>query len=799
MTGEAKTEPLHTETPGDMPSLARASDGALWLAWRRWDAAAATWQILVRCGAAASMTPTPRVLRESVTGLASPSVLATADGRVFLSWLEGDAGGWQVCAGRVEANGLIDVEKISDGDGALHACSCLDSDGVPWVAWQTGGSGSNAIILRRYADDGWSTSLCASPLGAACWRPTMTARRQGGVWVGWDAEDHGTFDVFVRWVDPARKLGELHRITCSRTLDMNATVAETPDGRVWIAWGRNRHWNDSRIYRLTPRRDLMLRCLDPETGELSVCDNGSDAAGGMVPVPRGEWGDNLTLANVVADPAGGVHVFFRHTHVPGDRTKGNYGWGWHVERMSRIGASWVGPERCGPRTGYSMGGFPVALHEASGVIACQECEPLGASGRSSNTVSGVALYPLQLPRAAEPALAPFSWHERTDGGHVRPLPGLDHPSVVASGPDEACLGRRLAGDAEGSEPEAAALPGARLVWGDLHRHSDFSKCVAAWDGSLLDHYRWARGVAGFGFYCVTDHLEHMTDADWRHCMNLAQQFHAPGSFVPLIGFEAFACPPQGMHVNVYARNPEAGMVARCVALENLYDLERLCAGIHREGVADQVFVIPHFHALVRDLSGLRFLPDCGLDIIPVIEVVQTRGWSMSFATAVADSYEKLGFTGSSDHSSPPWGRAWKVVPGWQFQHAITGLWVDELTSDGVIDALFRSRAIATNGVKMAVELSVDGHDMGESITAGAPPTVRVRAHGTTEILSAEILRDGRVVQRVEQDDPELDLEFREDTLAPGRHTYFARVVQEPEPGYHYFGEAWTTPVWVTVE
>jgi len=592
-------------------------------------------------------------------------------------------------------------------------------------------------------------------------------------------EERGTFNLLVRRVPDQEHFGPVHRITSTRAIDHDCTLGEDPWGNVWVAWSRIEHWQDTRIYRLNPRREIYVRCLDPATGRIHVCDSAEEQHGGRVDIPRGSWQDNVAGVTLHVDRLGAVHLYTRHIHITGDRTKGVYDWGWAVREIVRDGSTWRGPERVSLGEGFSTSPPSILESEDGLLLACQESD--NTSGmphvnvREPNAVPHISLYQVPLAHGRRPGTAGRLWEVR---GSSRPS---DAVRILACTQDD----------------------GEVLIWGDIHRHSDMSKCVSSVDGSAWDHYRWARSVAGLQFYCITDHWDHLNEHEWRARIDLARRFDAPGEFAALLGFEAAGGAagtlPPGMHVNVYGRDREAAILAMRTFVRqsrNKGSLGGFCHDLERAGLGDRVLVIPHYHGIPRGFPDIGFLPLASRAYIPAVEVVQVRGFAPGLAKALAASDLHVAFTGSSDHASPPWGHAWKLVPWWHYQHAITGLWVKEITVDGVIEGLRRRRAFATNGVKLAVELKIDGHEMGQSFSTSQPPHILVTARATTEISKAQIIRDGVVIHELRGDGAALHATLDDETLPPGEHYYYARVWQEPELGYSYPGEAWTTPIWV---
>ena len=81
---------------------------------------------------------------------------------------------------------------------------------------------------------------------------------------------------------------------------------------------------------------------------------------------------------------------------------------------------------------------------------------------------------------------------------------------------------------------AHALKGYRLVFGDLHRHTDISEDGGINDGSLIDTMRYAADAAGLDFIGITDHTRYLTRRYnlWR-LKQIADLYYRPGTFSPM--------------------------------------------------------------------------------------------------------------------------------------------------------------------------------------------------------------------------------------------------------------------------
>lgn len=85
----------------------------------------------------------------------------------------------------------------------------------------------------------------------------------------------------------------------------------------------------------------------------------------------------------------------------------------------------------------------------------------------------------------------------------------------------------------------------QVYFGNLHSHSG----VSDGNGTQQEAFTWARDVAGYDFYVITDHAEYISPREWRETGDQADIFNEKGRFVAMRGFE-WSHPLAG-HINVY--------------------------------------------------------------------------------------------------------------------------------------------------------------------------------------------------------------------------------------------------------
>ncbi len=384
---------------------------------------------------------------------------------------------------------------------------------------------------------------------------------------------------------------------------------------------------------------------------------------------------------------------------------------------------------------------------------------------------------------------------------------------------------RVRGRAVGAEPgfdfEAESNPllvspaGRRILWADLQNHSGLS------DGSATpdDLLRYAREIAALDAAAVTDH-DHwgmrFADAEpeiWRATLEAVDRRHDAGRFVALAGYEWTNWVEGHRHVVFFEPTTEAvsGLLLSSID-ENFDEAPELWAGL--EGVRALTF--SHHSAGAPIATDWSLEPPAGLE--PVTEIVSVHGSSESvdspgvvvrgalegnYVRDAVDHGYRLGFVGSSDgHDGHP-GLAHLVSPS----GGVAAILSDEVTREGICEALLARRTYATNGPRIVVRASYAGWPIGAEIPAagaaagdvgpiaGVPErTLVVRAVAPGEIARIEVISrqsaagTGATVGEAlcPEGERECSLTVTLPEFRPGGYLY-VRVVQTDG------GAAWTSP------
>jgi hypothetical protein len=373
----------------------------------------------------------------------------------------------------------------------------------------------------------------------------------------------------------------------------------------------------------------------------------------------------------------------------------------------------------------------------------------------------------------------------------------------------------------------------RLVYGDLHRHTDFSNCRTGFDGCVLEHFRYAYDMAALDFMGTSDHTDIVKKYDpyeWWQTQRMVDVFYAPGKFNSLYAYEREQSYPWG-HRNIIF--PERGgpivyinrKLYEASQWSALYPVhagageitpQELWTILHQYGKA--VAVISHTGATgmgtdwdrydkidntlentVEIFQGARVSyeglgapqPTVGLrrgqkytadnaseaeipaPPSPINDFGKKRNNGV-YQHALADGH-KLGVFASSDHIS---------------QHtAFGGVYVEENTRMGLIEAFKARRTMAATD-KIFVEFSCNGQPMGSILESPANPELKYAVNGTAPIKRLTIVRNEKDYRVFEPGKVEVDGTFKDEAPLAGENRYYLRVEQEDG------NMAWSSPVWV---
>lgn len=175
------------------------------------------------------------------------------------------------------------------GEAGEYDADVVSHGGSLWYAWLefTRGEGDR-IWVGAQRDGEWTSRTLITESYGAFARPTLTATSDGCLWLSYEVERDGQWDVVARLLERGRPSGEPVVISRSDGADIRHRTAADPTGGIWFVWQSDQ---DGQF-------------------DIRACRLEGNSAGDEEAVstsPRGDW-----HPHVAVDARGTVHVVWDH-------------------------------------------------------------------------------------------------------------------------------------------------------------------------------------------------------------------------------------------------------------------------------------------------------------------------------------------------------------------------------------------------------------------------------------------------------------------------------------------------------
>jgi hypothetical protein len=319
---------------------------------------------------------------------------------------------------------------------------------------------------------------------------------------------------------------------------------------------------------------------------------------------------------------------------------------------------------------------------------------------------------------------------------------------------------------------------------------------------LDESYQRAREEYGDDLVAITDHEsflgKRIAEAEWAAMMAACERYCEPERFITLPGYEWTG-----------TRHPGPGH--RCVYWPDIN--YPLIGREHPDGRSSASLV-----QRVKALGGVVFphhVGWTGADAAVHDPLVQTC-WEIvschgayeasgegalgqrdtplagQFARDQLEAGLRFGFVGGSDGHGLLWHHG---VAHCRDSHrtGLTGLWLRELSRQGVFEALQARRTFATSGSRLALGLWVDGRPMGSAVPTGPWGGVRLWVEAQSPLAKVELIGSGGRRWLLSSQGCSLRQELRLGDLDwqdTGPAFLYLRVQLKDD------GMGWSSPVWL---
>lgn len=790
----------------DFTSIAQSSDGTLYAAYAAYYDAHDQIRLHKRLPGGDWSTRTYVPLVKPRADIWMPQLAIDAQDRVWVVWSEQtdqtrtQSGNWDLYARALdekknEWGPLIRLTQDPKPDINLHVTT--DAQHNIHVVWQGHSENSGDVMYCRYDGTEWSQPLTVTSGSASDWYPQVAVDKRGVAWIAFDSYRNGDYDVFLTSVTDG-KPGEVHTVAASKFYEAHATVACTPDGRVWVAWEQGGfNWGKDQGHWLNltgKQRGTILGST--RSVKVAAFQDGKVFAGPELQGALAEVEPKITaMAGLAAGPDGRLWLRFRKVNRGSFDARGRFRRYW-TENVTHLTAQgWATAQQL-PASGGRISVFSRQVTAKDGGLLIAYSGDQRENGNPHQPIHDRALVALLPKPEGSPGSPMLSEYKPPEPGDLPAWNDQAERDAVAA----ARAHRVKVGDSE-----------LRIVRGDLHRHTELSWDVGPGnDGSYLDFYRYMIDVAAMDFGGLTDHQGGGHYAyHWWLTEKSSDLYYLAPRFVPLYGYERSARFPDG-HRNIFHSYRGVPVFPFQVKTNLTGVFPGVGAGDLRSNDTKLLYQYLHnsggvaiSHTSGTDTMGTDWRDNDPL-IEPVVEVYQGARNSYEVVggprvhdltkmpaaqapggyqeegmvwNALAKGY-RLGMTSSSDHGSTHISYSMVYTPANDRESIL---------------AAIRERHTYGGTDNLIVEAWANGHFMGEEFTTSERPSLQLKVRGTGPVMRVDLIRNNQYLYNSAPEKQDVAINYVDMEAKPGLNYYYFRVLQED-------GEvAWASPLWINLK
>ncbi|MBT3377060.1 MAG: CehA/McbA family metallohydrolase [Lentisphaerae bacterium] len=746
----------------DEPAMAQAGDGSLYVVWNGFRDGSDSLRVgrwLDSSGASAAKAGEWQIAGGKGVYVLNPTILAGTDSATVFYSQEQSETDWDLMVTTVTAAGPQKPVRLAGGAGVdVKPAACRVSGGVVWLAWESNQSGSRRVVAAPWRDGKLGAIEELSPAGVSSYSPSIAVLPDETVCVAWHSYAESNYDVFMARRTPVGKWTAPARLTRAPAVDRHAFLF-TCGEELWLAY---EHTTMGRAYRVaaTGARRLIIAQVTSRDQLLVLKGLASSPLKGRCEAPSAAF-----------DSAGRLWVAHLRPRLPRA--------GWDTFLTGYAGGSWLPLRRVSAAKGMDRRPWLV-LKEGKALVLCQSDnlpETWSKVSKTAESSSELHLATVELPPAGDvsPPLTEPLIESDVDSGTatLRTERGEDIPSPTIE----------YRGDT------------LRLFYGDLHHHSNVSVCNRLGDQTIDESYQHMRDPVSLDFACVTDHGYNINPYLWGLTAKMARVCNDPDRFLTFLGEEWTSSFEKYSEKHPYGFHGHRNLILEDAYFPRWWNANngQTPAEVWSELRAMKAsFVqIPH---QIGDTGNVPTDWDyTDEDAQPVAEIYQTRG-----------SYEYKGTPREAPRSTP--GGRYFIQDAWA-RGIVIGViaspdhgggrgkacvYAKDLTRAGILEGLRARRCFGTTSSRMALDVRVNGHLMGEKIPAsgGKPVEITVVARCPAAIDRVEICRNNQFIYCKRPDGNEASVTFVDSEPLNGRSYYYVRVIQKDEE------IGWSSPVWL---
>jgi hypothetical protein len=784
-------------TYDNQPAVTEAADGTTWTAWIRFKNHGAD-EVVVSARRNGSTAP-PQVLSPRPGQYIRPA-LAASGSEVWCVWTTSEPDRVSsIWYSRCSGNAWTTAARLLPEEPRAHQNPEIAAGpgGRAAVVYQVHTGKAYDIHLRIWDGKAWSIPQSLNAPGIDGWDPAVTFDSKGLVHAVWCGFQDGDYDIYWK-----RGEAEPRRLSARGEYDLHPSIAPSSDGTVWVSWDVVVIPHHASSGRTTITGANLKKGMDESHGkagakssiDVRVLDGDTIRVPGKpreeITAPKGYLIAHCGMAKIAVGPAGEPWIF--HRALRRAANVGGIGYYWDLLGRPFRQGRWQEPVRFAEADGYLE--EPGLATSPEGIRVAYGGEHRSAHlGRGAKVPAADESQPHDHHRDFD---SRRGWNGETYLATAEALgPGPERTAMAGAGaPDDRHLQPRPR-----MKPYSTDIAGktAHLYFGDLHRHSNVSRCSQGGEPTPDDLYRYGTDICRYDFFGLSDHAEDprqtgydVIDYYWWKQQKLADLYHIPGFMSVLYNLEWSLGFPHGHHNTVFPARPTQRLDRSIAASSTLAKGWKVLDENHVKAIT-----IPHTGAdpsmgTAWDVQDDRYQRVC--EIFQACrgsyehpgcprEFSNTRNKKGFYWNALEKGYH-VGVISSSDHG---YGVAYACV------------YAPENTREAIWQALYDRRCYGSTTYGLILELKSGEHFMGEEWASKEAPALEIFVKGAAPIRSVEILGRSKVLHaeggvdkplganehRIRWTDPDWGAQTAE-------QWYYVRVIQSDDE------MAWSSPVWV---
>lgn len=722
-----------------------------------------------------------RLSLEDQTGIAAPAIVAYKNSCVVFFPVEKD-NKWTMAYAFIDEDNARtqNIQTINTEGTSNISPSATVLNNKVFVAWESNAGEARGIYSCVVTKKGAGEISRISSTQHNSYNPAIITKNNGELFCAWDAFQENTADIWAAEFKNGKWKKEF-RITSDSRIDRHASLAVNGND-LWIAW-------QAQSYGLgnTPNGCAKNARLNHADEQRIVV---AKLAGNKLKAPLNlfaEISDEKAMfvrPNISFAPNGSLILTARE---PINKHDGWYGvyWSYKNDKWSE---KTIIQEHRGRWSPVAMACSGDSVHFAVQYDSRPKSggkQVFKNDWRSAIEIKSVAMDTIvkNILLLTEP---------------------LQMPATTFSLPDKTALV-----SASFSTKEVSLNnENLKLYFGDLHEHTDISRCACKFNPEGHDLFANLRDIEKLDFCAITDHHTSIDGPIWAYNSEQTRNNNDEGRFVTFLAQEWSS----NVSGNTFGYGHHNFIFLDPYLKEFINQSENyLKPSDIWDRLASKKFIcIPHqladWNGIVSSGGAWGNPPKdwnyYNEKLMPVAEIFQERG-----------SYEYFGCPRQAKDGAPlsrfylqdAWKR--KIIIGVMASpdhgggSGKTGVWAKELSRESIFKAIQQRHTFGTTGAKMKLFFASGNAIMGDKVIENKQDTstrlsipFKVEAEALTDIKEVVIFRNNKIIYKSEPKQQTLDLNWEDESLLDADFVwYYVRI--------HTVDDelAWSSPIWFIKE